>query len=267
MAAIALMKRFSSGPQDISISDTANDLSRRLWESVGSIAPAAYSLEWFRPIAPATAIMKMMENVRRRPMPFARAMRLSAATADLLGKPLLARMVKNKQLPFATEAMTADSLLEVLESRDRHHDIRGDYTPDMVGWLLDRIGEKARAQTVRRAIVLDDLGRRVGAYIYRLYADGVAEVLLAVAREGKYDTVFNALIGDATGMKATVVTGTVQPRYLPTYRAHRCLMLCNQWTLVHSRRPELLDAFSRGRALFTTLDGERWTHFDDMFAI
>jgi len=35
MAAVHLMKTFMSGPQDVSIADEANGLSRKLWESLG----------------------------------------------------------------------------------------------------------------------------------------------------------------------------------------------------------------------------------------
>jgi hypothetical protein len=54
---------------------------------------------------------------------------------------------------------------------------------------------------------------------------------------------------------------------MPAYKDQRCFLMCNRWTLAHSRRPEILDAFHKGRARLSALDGERWTRFGDLFGI
>jgi len=72
---------------------------------------------------------------------------------------------------------------------------------------------------------------------------------------------------DGAGHGASVLTGAVQPRQLAGYKGQRCFMMCNRWTLVYSKRSELLDVFHRGRTRLSPLDGERWTRFGDLFAI
>ena len=37
-----------------------------------------------------------------------------------------------------------------------------------------------------------------------------------------------------------------------------CLVNTGRWMLVHARQPALIEAFIHARALFTSLDGERW---------
>ena len=101
----------------------------------------------------------------------------------------------------------------------------------------------------------------------RLRADGYAEVLFSYAREGRYDFLLSAMASDAAARGAAVLTGTVKPPRLPSYKGQRCFFFANQWTVVHSRRPELTDAFHRGRALLTALDGEKWTRFGDLFTL
>ena len=265
-AAIALLKRFFAGPQHLSVTDTANELSRRLWEAAGAVVPGLFSLDWFRPIRPATAILQMMQIARGRPIPLERPIRMAARTADLAGARLLARLGP-KQAPFDLEPLERARLLELLDGRDRQLDIRSHYEPATLEWLLGMLEARAQSRTLRQSLVLDDRGARVGAFIYLLASDGVAEVLLTVAAEGKFELVLQAVLADATSLGGSVVTGRVNPRQLPAFKGQRCFMLCNQWTMVHSRRPELLDAFHRGRARLTALDGERWAGFGDLFGV
>ena len=266
-AAMSLLKRFFSGPQGLSITDTANEISRRMWESMGAIHPDIYSLDWFRPIKPATAILQMLESARGRPVPFSRPIRAAARAADLAGTPLLGRMARNKHMPFTLEPLDPARLLELLQARDRHNDLRGHYDADSLGWMLEQTRAKAERRALRQAIVLDERGARAGAYIYLLRPNGFAEVLLCVARDGRFDLLLQAVMTDAASLGASVVTGSVNPRQLPAFKNQRAFMMCNQYTLIHSRRPEVLDAFHRGRARLTPLDGERWTRFADLFGI
>src|SRR5204863_2142356 len=45
-----LMSRLLAGPQELSITDDANDAARRLWESLGGECSPIYGLRWTRPL-------------------------------------------------------------------------------------------------------------------------------------------------------------------------------------------------------------------------
>src|SRR5437016_2379146 len=47
-----LMSRLLAGPQELSITDDANDAARRLWESLGGECSPIYGLRWTRPLRP-----------------------------------------------------------------------------------------------------------------------------------------------------------------------------------------------------------------------
>src|SRR5439155_1097840 len=47
-----LMRTFLTGPQDLSLSDTANEVGRRLWESLGGSVSLIHSLAWTRTLRP-----------------------------------------------------------------------------------------------------------------------------------------------------------------------------------------------------------------------
>src|SRR5256886_13613768 len=47
-----LMSRLLAGPQELSITDDANDVARRLWESLGGECSPIYGLRWTPPLRP-----------------------------------------------------------------------------------------------------------------------------------------------------------------------------------------------------------------------
>src|SRR2546422_9463354 len=49
-----LMSQLLSGPQELSITDDANDAARRLWESLGGECSPIYGLRWTRPLRPCS---------------------------------------------------------------------------------------------------------------------------------------------------------------------------------------------------------------------
>lgn len=265
-AALAMLKRLFAGVQDLTFTDTANEASRRLWEASGAVNPSTYSLDWFRPIKPASAVLRMMETARGMPLPMSRLVMAGAGLADLAGAPLLARMARNKTTAFTTAPLDEADLLDLLNGPDRHAGA-GRYEPQDLAWIMEGVRAKAQGRTLRQALVLDDQGARAGAYLYILARNGLARVLAAPAREGKFDLVLQAAVADAAGHGASVLTGQVQPRQAAAYKGQRCFLMCNQWTLVHSRRPEVIDSFHRGQMRLSALDGERWTRFSDLFGI
>ncbi len=263
-AAMALMKRFLSGPQDLSITDTANDLSRRLWEAAGGVVAGLYSLDWFRPIRPARAILQMMETARRVALP--RPLHAAARAADLAGAPMLARLAGPKAMPSELEPFDPDFALELIQRSSRHYELTSADTPDQFRWLCRMVDAKAAGRPLRQAIVRDG-GNRIGVFTYLLDGSGIAEVLLAVARNERFPALLRAMAADAAAHGASLLTGMIDPRQLSAYKGQRCFMMCNQWTIIHARRPELVDAFLHGRTLFSGFDGERWTRFGDLYGL
>src|SRR5690606_5035272 len=53
LAGARLLKGFLDGPQDISFSETASEVSAQLWTRLRGVALPSYSLEWVRIIRPA----------------------------------------------------------------------------------------------------------------------------------------------------------------------------------------------------------------------
>src|ERR1043166_5856357 len=57
LAGARLFRAYLSGPQDMSLSDSANPVSRGMWERLGGKTAPSESMEWVRPFRPfATAL-------------------------------------------------------------------------------------------------------------------------------------------------------------------------------------------------------------------
>ena len=79
LAASLLCRAFFRGPQDLSISDGANDLGRRVWCGGGGGLALIYSLRWLHPHRPLSYLVRPRGGKRRVRLmtalgPLARAM-------------------------------------------------------------------------------------------------------------------------------------------------------------------------------------------------
>ena len=76
MAGLQLLKTFLDGPQDLSITDIANNKTRKIWERLRGIIAPLYGVIWFRPIQPsrfacALAIQSTQSRILRLASPLA----------------------------------------------------------------------------------------------------------------------------------------------------------------------------------------------------
>ena len=53
LVALRLAKAYLDGPQDLSIADEANDVSRKIWEGLGGTTALLLSMYWTRALRPA----------------------------------------------------------------------------------------------------------------------------------------------------------------------------------------------------------------------
>src|SRR5262249_8916396 len=62
LAGARLMRAYMTGPQDLSLSDSANAVSLGLWERLSGKTVAAESMEWVRAFRPAHAALALVET-------------------------------------------------------------------------------------------------------------------------------------------------------------------------------------------------------------
>src|SRR5262245_7777907 len=67
---VMLLKTFLSGPQDLSLTDEANSVARKLWEKLGGTIAMPYSVHWTRPLRPSRFAVSIFTSFVRQGRPW-----------------------------------------------------------------------------------------------------------------------------------------------------------------------------------------------------
>jgi hypothetical protein len=258
LAAVRLLKTFFRGPQDLSVANGANPSSKKIWEACGGLSVPLYSLDWFRSIRPARALLELAVQQRTRPLP--RGVRPLADFADLTaGRPLARHYVADGEAAGCSLRELDEETAARALAQAPGFDLRPSYEGPGFRWLLEMSRRKAIGGVLRSIAVRDEARQRdIGWFVYYQKKARVAEVLQLVTLDGRLDTVLAAAIRDATDQGMALLRGDVDARDLQAYRDTVCLLNTGRWMLVHAREAAVFEMFQQGRALFTALDGERW---------
>jgi hypothetical protein len=258
LVATRLVSALLAGKQDLSLTDTATDTSARIWEHCGGTRCPAYSLTFTRALRPAGHAAHRFAR-RDRVVGAAAAARVAARPLDFVLSRLPLEPFRMPQAGARTSALDLPSVASSL-GRISRLPLCPSYDPAWLGFVLE---QAARRRVGRLA------GRRVegtrssplGWYLYYASPGSVAEVLQLVARQQDFGAVFDTLLADALDAGAVAVSGRAHPSQLRVLTERRCGLACDMWMLVHTRDPEVEQAFRNGEALVTGLDTERWMRF------
>lgn len=254
--AFELLRALFAGPQELTLSDGGNDLSRSVWTRMGGEEARLYGLEWTRVLRPAGYARQLIE--RRAPsaragLPISRA--LDAAALRLpLGRfsPPGRRLTEDKLSAAAVQRLLAEE----------RWPLRPAYDAPTFGWLLGRAAEARAHGQLKARLCRDARGEPVGWYVYYVVPDGTSKVLQIGGRARALGGVLESLLADALDEGSVAITGQADPRCMPLYTRARAALGCHGFdVLVHSRRPEILATIHRGEAFLTRLDGEWWLPF------
>src|SRR5262249_15679319 len=65
LAGVQLLKTFFSGPQDLSLTDSAGAVARKIWEGLGGDTALAYSINWTRLLRPSRYVLRLLARKNR----------------------------------------------------------------------------------------------------------------------------------------------------------------------------------------------------------
>jgi hypothetical protein len=253
LIAVALLRDFLNGPQDLSFTDEANETSRILWERLGGSTSVLYSLHWIAPLRPTNLLLS---KFRSR---FGSLVTLAGPVAKLLDgiASALTRPGKPGQPPdLRIEPLHAHALANFMSDSMDDMMLHPDYDAVSLRRMLDDAARQS-AQGTLRAVLLRS-GRQVaGWYLYCLDRQGTAEVLQVGYRRGHREEVIDHLFNNARLDGATAVAGRMEPHMGTALASQLCLLSRRQFSmLVHSRDPQILNAIHSGKAFISRLDGE-----------
>jgi hypothetical protein len=262
LAGLRLARAFIEGPQDLSLSDTANDVARRLWRSVGGFDSPLHGMTWVVPLRPlyhAAVRWAGAGGLTRRVVARAARPILVGTDAVMARRPggIARRHPTGHVAPFDAAAVV-DHVNRAAWGRS----LRPRYEDDAFRWLLARAAEKAEFGALRSAMVVETGGDVMGWCIWYARAGAVAEAVAVSARPGAEGAVFQHLRQEVWRDGARALAGRCDMPVL--HQVDACggrVRSRGPWLLYHAKRPEIAHDLVRGDAQVSRLDGEWWLSF------
>jgi GNAT superfamily N-acetyltransferase len=248
------------GPQDLSLSDAANDAARRAWERAGGTTALLYSLHWTRVLRPwrfvAAGLGGGLQRILRglaRPL---------LAAGDAAAARLPHSRFRQTPPPVPGAELTVRVMVEHWPTVMRDYSLVGQNDESILEYVLRDTARKRDSGILQRVVVRDTSGAVIGWYIYYLRVGDVGQVVHLAAAPGTQADVLDHLFYDAWKRGLIALRGRLVPRDLLVLSTKGCVLgREGAWTVVHSARREVLDAIERGDAMLSRLDGESWMTF------
>lgn len=252
-AGLQMLKRCFAGDQDLSLTDEAADCTRKIWEWCGGVPALPYSMHWVRPLRPALAALTLFGDYSRT---LASVLSPLARAVDaIVTRP--AATCRPAPPAGSRSALDEATLLQCLNECATRWAIAPAYDAATVTWALQRSRARVDRGALRAMAVRDESDSVIGWFVYHANRDGFSEVLQIVAEPRQQRNVIDHLFDDAWQHGVVMLSGRLEPALAPQLSENRCLLYRRgNWTLVHSKRPEVAHALQRGDALFTRLEGE-----------
>jgi hypothetical protein len=243
-----LVRTYLAGPQDVTITDGANEPARRLWEGLGGETLHLPSIDWirvFRPIAVG------VEYATRN-----RAPSIGRALAPILGSRLWRR--HRRRPPGTVEELTPAGLVEQTKALSSSFRLHPDYDADFAEWLFRELAAvRSRGDLVRSLVRADD-GRVLGWYVAYVRKGAVCDAIQVAAGPRVIDVVLDHLFREASLRGAAAVRGRLERRLLPSLSIRTRVLRYTGTALAHSRSPEIMHVLRSSESLLTRMDGEWW---------
>lgn len=259
LAGLRLLSTYLAGGQDLSQTDSANDISRALLVRLGFTTIVPLSIHWLRPLRPA----RLAAYAASRLM----SPGLSSAF-ELVAPPLCAPMdafaEKSASNPFRrtesrlqAEELSVGALLGCLAEFRSGRSLWPEYDESSLKWLLDYMEQRKAHGNLRKVLLREADGKVAGWYIYYFRQGDLAEVAQIGGPAQSTKDVLDHLFHDAWSRGAIALHGVVDRSRMADFSDKNCFFTCRGgWTVAHSRNPELLGVLNSGDALLSRLDGE-----------
>ncbi len=254
LAGVELLRAVLTGPQDLTMADTANDISRRLFEGLGGTTALLYSLRWVRLLRPAEFTVVRWSRGRRGA---ARMWIPLSRMADAIATRSLDAPFHTRVPATSGEELDGGTLARCIAEFARNRVLRAEYDGRAATWLLEILARQPGGGTLRKVLVRTSTGEIAGWYLYYGNRGAVGDVLQVGAREGRIGEVLDHLFAHARRDGMVALMGRIDPQFVDAFSARHCFFHHGgAWTLVHARDPELLQAIQRGDAFLTYLESE-----------
>lgn len=258
-APFALAKVLFQAPFDLYLADSAIEITRRMWEHIGGDSLRLYSLRWLRILKPVSMGLSVLGR-RHRFRSLAQLAQPVGTLLDRAARPFVAPETAAPAEGCIINDIHPEEILEELAAT-RFYDILPDYSLNGLTWILEMARTRRRFGRLRSIAVRKANGRLLGWAFYDGTANEIGHVLQLYVAPKDADQFFQCLFYDAARNGLSALSGKADPLLFQPLTNQKAIMRTNAWTVARTQRPELLQAFHQGKALFSELESEGWTRF------
>jgi hypothetical protein len=264
LAGARLLKAFLAGPQDLSFSETASEVSASMWMKLRGLALPQYSLDWLRIIRPAgffTELGAGRIGAARLLRPVARK------TDDILRGRMRADDLRwsgipaawNGQGSFRISDVSVEGFSELFARLTARYAPRPDFSGEQLAYVIREAAHRRPEGEAVFCKVEARTGAVIGAFVYHGDAGRIGRVLQILSIPGQERQVIDCLIAHAVERGVVALRGRTQPALLEAMLGRRISFTHLASSVIHAKDPEILRAFQNGDGFFNGLAGEHWS--------
>jgi hypothetical protein len=257
-AGVLLLRKLFASNSTLTISDSANEISRTLWTKLGAEVLTLQSMRWLRVLRPASYALSTFAGEGKRAMLRTLAQPLGKL-ADVVASRVVTPVRKPAHHLIATvldiETLRA-SFAPVLGRRA----LTPNYDDTGFAWLLASAEKKEQFGPLRKVILKDAGGTVAGWYMYYAQPGEVAQILQFAARRSSEKDVLAHLFLEVKALGCIAVMGGIEVRSVAAFSESQCMFfLRSMCTVAYSCDEDVLRALRANDTFITRLEGDWWT--------
>src|ERR1700676_1125010 len=234
LAAPRLLGALMATDHDLSMTDSANDISRKILERLGFRTIPALNIHWARPLRPSHYAIHTMFHPKA-PVVSASlkfAARPFCLVADSVAARISASPFRLTKSPLHGAELDVETLLQCLVESRKGYSLWPDYDIDSLKWLLNFMGRIPARGRLRKVVVRDDNQKILGWYIYYVKPGSVGEVVQIGGEQKFTKDILDHLFYDAWSHGVIALHGVVDIRRMADFSERNCFFTCRGgWTL------------------------------------
>ena len=266
LAGLRLLADYMAGSQDLSQTDSANDISKNLLERLGFRTIVPLSIHWERPLRPARYVVHWMSKLAGPILGggLKLATRPLCGAADSAAARLSFSPFRQTESRLHAAELEVEMLLHCLNEFRCNCSLQPEYDTDSLRWLLTFMERMHPRASLRRVALRDASQKMIGWYIYYLKPGDRGQVLQLGGQREFIKNILEHLLHDAWSHGAIGLHGVVPSHLMGDFSEKSCFFTCRGgWNVAHSRKPELLELLGHGDASLSRLDGDSCLNFGD----
>src|SRR5580700_2343801 len=178
LAVARLVNHFLASEYDLSVTDSANEITRRILQRMGYPLVPALNIHWGRPLRPLQyGVHAMFRSKGTVDSSVRFAAKPICSVADGLSARLAISPFRQAESRLHGTPLDVETLLECLVEFRKGYSLWTEYDVDTLQWLLNFMERRPSRGTLRKIVLRNDAQKIVGWYIYYVKPGAVGEVV------------------------------------------------------------------------------------------